>query len=84
VNTAMDYKEKKWKEYEKKLETELLINLSKKFAMYFTKKCIRNKLFEASVARFKKLAQNPNHPELLCIFITYDSFIANMVSFIYI
>jgi len=52
----MDYKERKWKEYEKKLETELLINLSKKFALYFTKKCIRNKLYDAGVSRFKKLA----------------------------
>ena len=58
----MDYKEKKWKEYEKKLENELLINLSKKFAIYFTMKCLRIKLYEAAVTRFKKLAQNPHHP----------------------
>ena len=52
----MNYKEKKWKEYEKKLENELLVNLSKKFTLYFTKKCIRNKLYEAGVTRFKNLA----------------------------
>jgi hypothetical protein len=68
-----------WKEHEISLEKDMFINLSKKFALYFTKKCIKNKLFDEGVSRFKKLAQNPQHPEILCMFITYDSFTTKMV-----
>lgn len=52
---------------------------SRKFALYFIKMVLKTALYENSVKKFTMLAANPEHKEVLCMYITYKSFLANMV-----
>lgn len=44
------------------------------------KMVLKNELFESSVSKFRLMVVNPEHKQILCQYITYESFIKNMVS----
>ena len=40
---------------------------------------LKQRLYDNAVNRFRSFAQNPEHREVLCQIITYDSFLYNTV-----
>ena len=56
------------------------MNKSKRYRIGFTRHVIKERLYNNSVKSFRKLSANPLNMNDMCLFITYDSMLDNMLN----
>jgi hypothetical protein len=56
------------------------LNKSKRYRIGFTRHVIKERLYNNSVKSFRKLSANPLNMNDMCLFITYDSMLDNMLN----
>jgi hypothetical protein len=56
------------------------LNKSKRYRIGFARQVIKERLYNNSVKSFRKLSANPLNMNDMCLFITYDSMLDNMLN----
>ena len=56
------------------------MNKSKRYRIGFARQVIKERLYNNSVKSFRKLSANPLNMNDMCLFITYDSMLDNMLN----